>query len=143
MKLQKRTKPEEGFVLRITKTDEDFPSLLKEGALVVYMDTLPDDLHFDIVGKLGVNYEIKENKLIEIKRPDVCVDDVFENTTTSYKFFISCIDKSIYHWVAEDGYTHDSEMRGRTINYLKKDIRVGNIKRIGNLVWSHEIVAGE
>ena len=138
MKIIENTTPEEGFVYEHGDGKlEVFDALKCAGipmAHACYLDRLDK---CKLVGKLNHTHEIKDGRLIEIKRDDVCVDDVFYNKNLKeYMLITERQDFINYIEFRENGYfDYHTE-----INIDEpKDC---DFKRIGSLLWSHRIVGG-
>lgn len=149
MKIVKREKPEEGVVYKVI--DERFYSngiivpkgeFLQRGSsntlvydgVNIFRYTSVKDNPLRLVGKVGITHEIKNGRLVEIPRDDICVDDVFEDYKRGIIFLISHLfddDIFIAHTIDEFGLPHRVNKK-----YLN------SCKRIGSLHYSHEIKAG-
>lgn len=146
MKIAKRTEPFEGAICRITKADKDYPDFLKEGVLFIYEEATPEDLEFEVIGKLGKTHEIKDGRLVEIQREsaiksDVAECDIFEG---SYKMNILVKKIAIGEnsvKLACDIFNPDGSFEWHT-NIDADEFLGDKYKRIGSLHYSHEIKAG-
>ena len=156
MKLVLNTDLQEGFIYK-NKTRKEFIIYPNVNAYDDYSTSDPESMIYDknglfkckesiysygsdygktLIGKLGITHEIKDNKLVEIERNPIYINDVFEITASEDLFFISYIESGelpVYHYIYDDGSlggTFDDEGFSR----------FQGIKKIGSLCYSHKIV---
>ena len=142
MKLIKRTQPEKGIIVfnhyngynYVVENDENQECLkckcfCEKG---LFLDSTENSFgNFEYIGKINYNFEIKNGKLIKIKLPEICVDDVFETENGSFYISFDYLNGE-FDIVYSDGRVSEKMVFGDIIKHKHK----------GNLAYSHKIEGG-